>query len=219
MENEISNTPTASAIRDLETHYQQDADGLCVNLRKPCVALKTDLLGQAFEEWQIPRSQIRLTGRLMSTEFSEVWEGIWNNNIPVAVKTLKPQQTITVDDFLQTANLMKNLRHPKIIQLYAICSREKPVYIITELMKHNSLLEYLHGEGRSTKLPQLIDMAAQVASGMAYLEVHNYIHRDLSARNILVGEHLMCKVANFEMARVIKEDTGIYEAPREEKLL
>ena len=77
-------------------------------------------------------------------------------------------------------------------------------------MKHNSLLEYLRGDGRSLRLPQLIDMASQVAAGMAHLEERNIVHRDLTARNILVGENLICKVANFEMAREIDED--IYEA-------
>ena len=77
------------------------------------------------------------------------------------------------------------------------------MYIVTEFMKHNSLLEYLRGEGRSTKLSQLIDMASQVAAGMAYLEERNIIHKDLAARSILVGEHLQCKVANFEMTQSI----------------
>ena len=54
-------------------------------------------------------------------------------------------------------------------------------------MKHDSLLEYLRGDGRSLKHLQLIDMGAQGASGMAYLEEKNYTHRDLAARNILVG--------------------------------
>ena len=48
--------------------------------------------------------------------------------------------------------------------------------------------------------------------GMAYLEEHSYIHRDLAARNILVGEGSVCKIADFGLARVIKED--IYN-PRE----
>ena len=77
-------------------------------------------------------------------------------------------------------------------------------------MKNGSLLEYLQGKGRTLKLPQLIDMAAQIASGMAYLETQNYIHRDLAARNVLVGENNIVKIADFGLARLIKEDE--YEA-------
>ena len=62
------------------------------------------------------------------------------------------------------------------------------------------------GEGRMLQLRPLIDMAAQVAAGMAYLELHNYIHRDLAARNILVGENNICKVADFGLARLIADD-------------
>jgi len=54
------------------------------------------------------------------------------------------------------------------------------------------------------KLPQLIDMAAQIAAGMAYLEAQNYIHRDLAARNVLVGENNIVKIADFGLARLIK---------------
>lgn len=59
-------------------------------------------------------------------------------------------------------------------------------------------------KGRTLKLPTLIDIAAQIASGMAYLESQNYIHRDLAARNILVGDNNMVKIADFGLARVIK---------------
>ena len=48
-------------------------------------------------------------------------------------------------DFLSEAHIMKKLRHPKLIQLYAVCTLEEPIYIITELMKNGSLLEYLQG--------------------------------------------------------------------------
>ena len=49
-------------------------------------------------------------------------------------------------DFLSEAHIMKKLRHPKLIQLYAVCTLEEPIYIITELMKNGSLLEYLQGK-------------------------------------------------------------------------
>lgn len=71
-------------------------------------------------------------------------------------------------DFLAEAQIMKKLRHSKLIQLYAVCTLEEPIYIITELMKHGSLLEYLQGKGRNLKLPQLIDMAAQIAAGNSF---------------------------------------------------
>jgi len=48
-------------------------------------------------------------------------------------------------DFLAEAQIMKKLRHPKLIQLYAVCTQDEPIYIITELMRHGSLLEYLQG--------------------------------------------------------------------------
>lgn len=52
-------------------------------------------------------------------------------------------------DFLGEAQMMKRLRHPKLIQLYAVCTIEEPIYIITELMSHGSLLEYLQSKTHS----------------------------------------------------------------------
>lgn len=57
------------------------------------------------------------------------------------------------------------------------------------------------GKGRNLNLPQLIDMSAQIAAGMAYLESQNYIHRDLAARNVLVADNNIVKIADFGLAR------------------
>lgn len=74
-------------------------------------------------------------------------------------------------------------------------------------MCNGSLLDYLRNnrEGKSLKLNDLLDMAAQIASGMSYLESQKLIHRDLAARNILVGKNKIVKVADFGLARVIED--------------
>ena len=75
-------------------------------------------------------------------------------------------------------------------------------------MDNGSLLDYLmKGDGMNLLPPVLIDIAAQVASGMAFIEAQGYIHRDLAARNILVGrDSSECKVADFGLARLIEDD-------------
>ena len=199
---------TFASIPELVTYYSKQSNGL---LRKSCVVEKPkkSVVSSKMYSWEIDRKSIQLVKKIGAGQFSDVWMGIWNRTTEVSVKTPKPDST-EASDFLKEAALMKKLKHQNLIQLYGVCTKEGPIYIITELMKHGSLLEYLRGDGRSLKLPQLINMGAQIASGMAYLEEKNYIHRDLAARNILVGENLICKVADFGLARVIDED--IYEA-------
>ena len=204
---------TFETIPEVVQYYEKQADGLCINLKAPCFVCEKPqtpgLSKEANEALEIKRKSIHIVKKLGAGQFGEVWMGIWNETTEVAVKTLKPG-IMDTKEFFDEALIMKRLKHSKVIRLYAVCTQEKPVYIITELMKHGSLLEYLRGDGRSLQLPQLIDMGAQVAAGMAYIEEKGYIHQNLAAKNVLVKEYLICKVADFGLARVINED--IYEA-------
>ncbi|XP_060793364.1 proto-oncogene tyrosine-protein kinase Src isoform X2 [Neoarius graeffei] len=193
-------------LQQLVNHYRKHADGLCHCLTDVCPVLKPpQTQGLARDAWEIPRDSLRLDVKLGQGCFGEVWMGTWNGTTRVAIKTLKPG-TMSPEAFLQEAQVMKKLRHEKLVQLYAVVS-EEPIYIVTEYMNQGSLLDFLKGEmGKMLRLPQLVDMASQIASGMAYVERMNYVHRDLRAANILVGENLVCKVADFGLARLIEDN-------------
>lgn len=191
--------PSLNALID---HYAAQADGLCCQLGQPCPHEAPEITGLSHkDQWEIPRSTIQLTKKLGHGQFGDVWAGKWNGTMDVAVKTLKPGGGMSQQEFLAEAAIMKKLRHPNLIQLYAVCTEGEPIYIVSEFMKHGSLLDYLQTYGSSFGEPILVDMCAQVAAGMAYLEEHAMIHRDLAARNVLVGANNTCKVGDFGMSR------------------
>lgn len=52
-------------------------------------------------------------------------------------------------------------------------------------------------------LKRLLNIVNQVAAGMEYLASHFCVHKDLAARNILVGEQLHVKISDLGLSREI----------------
>ncbi|XP_038291173.1 tyrosine-protein kinase Blk isoform X3 [Canis lupus familiaris] len=208
----ISPRITFPTLQALVQHYSQKGDGLCQRLTQPCVSLAPQN-PWAQDEWEIPRQSLKLVRKLGSGQFGEVWMGYYKNNVKVAIKTLK-EGTMSPEAFLGEANLMKTLQHERLVRLYAVVTKE-PIYIVTEYMARGCLLDFLKTvEGSRLSLPRLIDMSAQIAEGMAYIEQMNSIHRDLRAANILVSETLCCKIADFGLARIIDSEYTAQEGAK-----
>ena len=201
------------SVCDLVVYYNTEslptANNQQVKLRSICPHVsKTSSSSKEGDGWETDRESVCLIKKIETGKYSEVWEGLWNDTTAVAVKTAKLDSTET-ERLYKEMEILKQISHPNLIALYAVCTKEEPIYIITELTKHGNLLEYIRGEGRSIDLPQLIHMMAQIAAGMAYLGQNNYIHQDLAARNVVLAEGLVCKLADFSSVQAIR--AGIYE--------
>ena len=46
-------------------------------------------------------------------------------------------------------------------------------------------------------LKQILQIAGEIADGMAYLADKKYVHRDLAARNCMVGDNLIVKIGGM----------------------
>ena len=136
--------------------------------------------------------------------YNQIWDALWKGLKPSTVRLVEETSSYTAE--------IIELRHTNIVEIYIIYS---PKYIVMEPMKHGKLDEFLQTEGYTLKLSQLITMCTQISAAMAYLEEKNCILRNLAARNILVGDRLICKISNFSSARFVTRsydstEGGIY---------
>uniref|UniRef100_A0A8C9UBR8 Tyrosine-protein kinase n=1 Tax=Scleropages formosus TaxID=113540 RepID=A0A8C9UBR8_SCLFO len=200
-----------STLAELVHHHSTVADGLVTTLHYPAPKCnKPTIYGVSpiHDKWEMERTDITMKHKLGGGQYGEVYVGVWKKyNLTVAVKTLK-EDTMEVEEFLKEASVMKEVKHPNLVQLLGVCTLEPPFYIVTEYMPHGNLLDYLRECNREeVNAVVLLYMATQISSAMEYLEKKNFIHRDLAARNCLVGENHVVKVADFGLSRLMTGDT------------
>ncbi|XP_062815101.1 tyrosine-protein kinase ABL1 isoform X2 [Anolis carolinensis] len=207
----VSSESRFNTLAELVHHHSTVADGLITTLHYPAPKRnKPTIYGVSpnYDKWETERTDITMKHKLGGGQYGEVYEGVWKKyNLTVAVKTLK-EDTMEVEEFLKEAAVMKEIKHPNLVQLLGVCTREPPFYIITEFMTYGNLLDYLRDCNRQeVNAVVLLYMATQISSAMEYLEKKNFIHRDLAARNCLVGENHLVKVADFGLSRLMTGDT------------
>nr|CDI30232.1 Insulin Receptor [Blattella germanica] len=173
------------------------------------------------DEWEVPRKKVELLRELGQGSFGMVYEGIVRDVVEghpemrCAIKTVNEHATDRErSEFLNEASVMKQFNTHHVVRLLGIVSQGQPVLVVMELMANGDLKTYLRSHRPDvsddpTKQPptlkRILQMAVEIADGMAYLAGKKYVHRDLAARNCMVAEDLTVKIGDFGMTRDIYE--------------
>ena len=105
---------------------------------------------------------------------------------------------------------MAEMRHPHVVQFLGLCFLEGstlPVLVMERLDSSlDDLLESTPGLPLTLKQSLLVD----VVQGLLYLHTRNppVVHRDLSARNVLLTSSLVAKVSDLGNARIVNLQPG-----------
>ena len=111
--------------------------------------------------------------------------------------------------FVVECQLMSTLRHPHIVQFIGVCFMDGsrvPALVMERLLC--CLHEMLEPEGKPRPhLPLALKYSIlhDVASGLAYLHERSppIIHRDLSAKNVLLNTAMVAKIGDMGVARIL----------------
>ncbi|KAI7802145.1 IGF-I receptor subtype a [Triplophysa rosa] len=173
------------------------------------------------DEWEVAREKITMCRELGQGSFGMVYEGIAKGVVKdepetrVAIKTVNESASMRERiEFLNEASVMKEFNCHHVVRLLGVVSQGQPTLVIMELMTRGDLKSYLRSlrskeQGSSSQalppLKKMIQMAGEIADGMAYLNANKFVHRDLAARNCMVAEDFTVKIGDFGMTRDIYE--------------
>jgi serine/threonine-protein kinase len=106
--------------------------------------------------------------------------------------------------FRQEARALGALNHPSIISVYDFGDEGDIAYMAMEFLEGRELREII---AESRPAPSFaVDIAAQVAEGLAFAHARGIVHRDVKPGNIMVLEGRRAKIMDFGIARVRASD-------------
>jgi serine/threonine-protein kinase len=107
----------------------------------------------------------------------------------------------TLARFTQEARSASALNHPNIVTIHEVGATGDAPFIVMEYVDGRDL-RTLIGEG-ALPVRQVLDIATQIADGLAAAHERGIVHRDLKPENIMVTRDGYVKILDFGLAKVI----------------
>jgi serine/threonine-protein kinase len=125
----------------------------------------------------------------------------------IALKILRPEladDKIYVKRFEREAQAAASLVHANIVQIHEVGQVEGLHYIVQEYVQGQNLREWLARNGPPL-LPQALLIMRQIAAALVKAAEQGVVHRDIKPENIMITGDGEVKVADFGLARVIRD--------------
>lgn len=120
----------------------------------------------------------------------------------VAIKVIRSDVAGDADQvrrFEREARSAAALNHPNIATVFEIGEHDGTRFIAMELVEGHTLKQRL--AAGPLPLPQLLDIATQIARGLARAHAAGIVHRDLKPANLMVTSEGLVKILDFGLAR------------------
>jgi eukaryotic-like serine/threonine-protein kinase len=108
--------------------------------------------------------------------------------------------------FEREAKTVAALSHPNIVSLFEVGSSDGLAYTVGELVDGDVLRKQM-GRG-PLPVRQVVELATQLADGMAAAHSAGIVHRDLKPENVMVSRDGRVKILDFGLARVLPTAVG-----------
>ena len=124
----------------------------------------------------------------------------------VAIKTIrlnlsKDELDNFEERFYREAKSAGRLNHPNIVTIYDIGKSENSAYMAMEFMEGRLLRDILDTH-TALSIDKIVDIAAQIADGLAYAHEHGIVHRDIKPANIMLVRDDVAKIMDFGIAQM-----------------
>ena len=104
-----------------------------------------------------------------------------------------------MDRFEEEARTASSLNHPNIVTIYGVGDQDDVAYIAMELVRGSTLRAILANGCPPTE--RILDIALQLAEGLAAAHTGKIIHRDLKPENVMVTSDGLVKILDFGIAK------------------